>query len=250
MKINQIPVEHANADEAIDAFSYLCLSDSPSLAQILDCLAAHRPSSNHALLCTLDDLDQCLYTSMHASGNERIFIDDEAEDDESATDLATRVRRLKHVVEQLQNSEHRIEWTSMHGTLFCNDQDIQTLVDVNESPDSILDETVYIQRVPVQDNDLLIAAMPNGYFTADWDVFQNHALIRHLSSRYGYRLFGIGAAWLGFQRDTPPVDTAALIADLRLLYGSFGTDRSWNALGEILSQRNTLFIGYTEDFGV
>lgn len=249
MKIDQIPFGQADAEEEIDAFSHLRLSDSPSLTQILDCLAAQRPSADHALLCTLDDLDQCLYTSMHASDNERIFIDDPPESDESSTELTTRVRRLNHVVEQLQHSEHRIDWMAMHGTLFCNDQDIQTLVEVNQNPDSILDETIYILRIPVEENDLLIAAMPNGYFSADWDVFQNHALIRHLGSRYGYRLFGIGAAWLGFQRDAPPTDTRALVADLRLLYGSVGTDSSWNSLGEILSQRNTLFVGYTEDFG-
>ena len=27
----------------------------------------------------------------------------------------------------------------------------------------------------------MIAGQPNGYFSADWDSFQNHAVIRHLA---------------------------------------------------------------------
>ena len=75
-------------------------------------------------------------------------------------------------------------------------------------------------RVPVPEDNLLIAGMVNGYFSADWDVFQNHAIIRRLEERHGYRFFGIGAAWLGFIRpQAPGADEARrLVADLTELY--------------------------------
>jgi len=116
-------------------------------------------------------------------------------------------------------------------------------------PDLIVDEAVCVQQVPVDRDDLLIAALPNGYFSADWDIFQNHALIRHLQERYDYRLFGLGASWLGFQRDSAPspAEANALVADLQRVYAA-GTHDIWSQLAATLATRTTLLLGYTEDF--
>ncbi|WP_268594078.1 hypothetical protein, partial [Escherichia coli] len=133
----------------------------------------------HRHLCTLDDVGQCRYTSMHASDDERIAL---YEDEDPATPedaLAARERLLAHVVAQLEHSTHRLQWTALAGTLMCSDEDIEALVAANAKPDLIIDDVVCVQQVPVASDDLLIAALPNGYFSADWDLFQNHALIRH-----------------------------------------------------------------------
>lgn len=87
---------------------------------------------------------------------------------------------------------------------------------------------------------------PDGYFTADWTVFQNHAIVRRLAA-HGYRHVGIGASLLGFDRAaTPSEDEArAVVADLKHLYGAPG---AWAQLAALLPERPYLLLGYTEDF--
>lgn len=250
MKISSIPLDKAVVDGPIDAFSRALLGDSPSLAEVLEYLASLRTADpRYRYLCTLDDAGQCRYTSMHASDDARIAL---YEDEEPATPedaLAARERSLAHVIAQLEHSSHRLEWTALAGTLLCNDADIEALVAANAAPDLIVDAVVCVQQVPVDRDDLLIAALPNGYFSADWDIFQNHALIRHLQERYDYRLFGLGASWLGFQRDRAPspAEASALVADLQRVYAA-GTDDTWSQLAATLASRTTLLLGYTEDF--
>lgn len=163
--------------------------------------------------------------------------------------LAARGRLLAHVIAQLEHSSHRLEWSALAGTLLCNDADIEALVTANATPDLIVDEVVCVQQVPVDRDDLLIAALPNGYFSADWNIFQNHALIRHLQKHYDYHLFGLGASWLGFQRDSAPLpaEASALVADLQHVFAA-GSDDTWSQLATTLSTRTTLLLGYTEDF--
>ncbi len=250
MKIISIPLDKAVSEGLIDAFSHVLLSDSPTLDEVLDCLASlHMADPRHRYLCTLDDVGQCRYTSMHASDDERIAL---YEDEEPATPgdaWAARRRLLAHVVAQLEHSMHRLEWSALAGTLMCSDEDIEALVAANATPDLIIDDVVCVQQVPVTRDDLLIAALPNGYFSADWDIFQNHALIRHLQEHYDYRLFGLGASWLGFQRDSAPspAEASALVADLQRVYAA-GTHGTWSELAATLANRTTLLLGYTEDF--
>lgn len=250
MKMTLIPLENAVSDGPIDAFSHALLTDAPTLDEVRTCLASLRAGDErHRYLCTLDDAGQCRYTSMHASDDERIALHDDEEPATPADALLSRQRGLVHVVTQLEQSRHRLHWTALAGTLICNDQDIEALLTANGSPDRIVDDVVCVQRVPVARDDLLIAALPNGYFSADWDVFQNHALICHLQQQYGYRLFGLGASWLGFQRDAAPdaAQAAALVADLEQVYAA-GTGQVWAALATTLTARATLLLGYTENF--
>ncbi len=250
MKITSIALHKAVSDGPIDAFSHALLSDSPTLDEVLEYLASlHVADPRHRYLCTLDDAGQCRYTSMHASGDERIAL---YEDEDPATPedaLAARERLLAHVIAQLDHSSHRLEWTTLPGTLLCNDADIEALVTANAAPDLIADEVVCVQQVRVARDDLLIAALPNGYFSADWDLFQNHALIRYLQQQYDYRLFGLGASWLGFRRDSAPspAQADALVADLQRVYAA-GTQDTWSQLAATLVTRTTLLLGYTEGF--
>lgn len=250
MKITSIPLDEAVSDGPIDAFSHALLGDSPTLDEVLEYLASrHAADPRYRYLCTLDDAGQCRYTSMHASDDARIAL---YEDEDPATPddaLAARGRLLAHVVAQLEHSSHRLDWSALAGTLMCNDADIEALVAANAAPDLIVDEVVCVQQVPVDRDDLLIAALPNGYFSADWNIFQNHALIRHLQKHYDYRLFGLGASWLGFQHDSAPspAEADALVADLQRVYAA-GTHDAWSQLAATLTSRTTLLLGYTEGF--
>ncbi len=250
MKITSLPLDKAVSDGPVDAFSHVLLSDSPTLDEVLDCLASlHVANPRHRYLCTLDDAGQCRYTSMHASDDARIALYED-EDPETPEDaLAARERLLAHVITQLEHSTHQLQWAALAGTLMCSDEDIEALVAANATPDLIVDEVVCVQQVPVDRDDLLIAALPNGYFSADWDIFQNHALIRHLQERHDYRLFGLGASWLGFQRDSAPspAQANALVADLQRVYAA-GTHDTWSQLAATLATRTTLLLGYTEGF--
>lgn len=250
MKMTLIPLENAVSDGPIDAFSHALLTDAPTLDEVRACLASlHAGDERHRYLCTLDDAGQCRYTSMHAADDERIALYDDEDPATPADALVSRQRLLAHVVAQLEDARHRLHWTALAGTLMCSDPDIEALLAANSTPDRIVDDVVCVQRVPVERDDLLIAALPNGYFSADWDVFKNHALICHLQQQYGYRLFGLGASWLGFQRDSAPgpAQAAALVADLKQVYAA-GTDAAWAGLAATLATRTTLLLGYTEDF--
>ncbi len=132
---------------------------------------------------------------------------------------------------------------------------VDVLVEMNRSPDKVLahDDVVYVQRVPVPRDDLLIAGLPNGYFSCDWDVFHNHAVIRRLEAAHGYRFFGIGASWLGFVREQSPgvTEARAVVDDLAALYASDDAASSadaWAALAALLTSRKTLLLGYTDNF--
>ncbi len=75
MKITSIPLDKAVSDGPIDAFSHALLGDSPTLDEVLEYLASrHAADPRYRYLCTLDDVGQCRYTSMHASDDARIAL--------------------------------------------------------------------------------------------------------------------------------------------------------------------------------
>lgn len=238
----------------LNTFSHLRLTQAESLAQLLAVLdELRRAQPDFRFLCTLDDVHQCRYTSMHASEDGRIALHDaDTNFDDPEAVHAWEALRLAHAVRQLDRPDLRRAWTEMAGTLWTTAADIDALVAMNAEPDGVLDEVVYVQRLPVPRDDLAIAGLPNGYFSCDWDVFQNHAVIRHLEARYGYRFFGIGASWLGFERDVPPEASLAreLVAELAALYAAeMDATRAWRALEALLPSRRTLLLGYIENFG-
>ncbi|MGJ7541642.1 hypothetical protein [Variovorax sp. LT1R16] len=245
----------------VNTFSHLRLSEVRSLAEVLACLDdLHRRQPGHRFLCTLDDLDQCCYTSMHAREDERLTPDDEGADEDLDYDDPVALhgheaRQLAHVAAQLDVPALRQDWRALAEARLSSQDDVDALLAMNRDPDRLLahDDVVYVQRVPVARDDLLIAGLPNGYFSADWNVFQNHALIRHIATTHGYRFFGIGASWLGFVRTQAPDEAEArrLVDDLSLVYPSDDAAAAavaWDALALLLTGCNTLLLGYTENF--
>lgn len=259
MQVDSIDFREKKPFRPVNTFSHLRWSEVATLAQVLAGLEdLRRREPAHRFLCTLDDVNQCCYTSMHASEDERLTPDDEGS---SAVDFDDPLalhghegRRLAHVQAQLDVPALREPWQSLADVRMSSQADVEALVAMNGDPDRVLahDDVVYVQRVPVPRDDLLIAGLPNGYFSCDWNVFQNHALIRHLETAHGYRLFGIGASWLGFARVQAPNAAQArrLVDDLAVIYPSdeAAAVDSWNALASLLTGRRTLLLGYTENF--
>lgn len=236
--------------------AYEWLEDFSGLDEILahlNSLAASDPC--HHYLCTLDDVNQCNYTCGHAGQDDRLYLDspDDMDWDDPEQERAWEQASLQHRIAQLNNPEVAQSWEQVCGSLFTMADDVRALVLANREVDQLLDDVVYVQRIPVSGDDLMIAAQPNGYFSADWDTFQNHAIIRHLATQYGYRFFGMGASWMGFVRSTPPSEdlTQRLIADLRELYGK-GRDEvfnhpDWAEMTQLIQSKPVLMLGYIEN---
>lgn len=99
-------------------------------------------------------------------------------------------------------------------------------------------------EVETEDLDFLnaIAGFLQGYFSVDWGTFQNYAVTRHLAGAYGYRPLGIGASWIGFERDIK-------LSGLRRT----NLSRNSNPSTAVLTlpdgrAKRTLFLGCTKNF--
>ncbi len=252
MQTVQITADQSGPLRAVNSLAVQQLTGVTSLDAVLARIEQLRVAEPAVrVLCTLDDIGQCGYTSMHASMDARIDLDEDDIDDESpAAERARGLKRLAHVATQLDVPAHRVDWKALAGTLQCSDADIAALAAANTTPDALLDDEVQLLRIPVARDDLAIAGLPNGYFSSDWDIFQNHALARRLQDSHGYRLFGVGASWLGFVRDQPLSAAAAagLIGDLQVIYGPAGTAQAWQSLAAAVQRQRILLLGYTENF--
>ncbi|MFG1647321.1 hypothetical protein ACGFMK_44175 [Amycolatopsis sp. NPDC049252] len=201
------------------------------------------------ILGTLDDVGQCAYTSGHASEDDRLWFDDgDPDEDDPAARRRADDARTAHVAAALDDPGSRVAWDELPGERLGGEADVAALVAVNRNPDRFLDDVVLVQRVPVPRDDLAVAGIPNGYFTSDWNVFQNHAVIRRMAA-HGYRHIGIGASLLGFDRTAAPSEdeATAVVADLKHLFGAAGA-AGWAELAVLLSRRPLLLLGYTENF--
>ncbi len=255
MKTGGFDGEQAEYRQGNFGFAHEWLQEFKTLDEVLERLDALRAADPaHRYLCTLDDVSQCSYTSGHASQDERLYLDspDDMDWEDPAQEQALTLASLQHRVAQLQRPELVQDWAQVCGTLLLAAEDVDALLQANRRPEVLLDEVVYVQCLPVPDDELMIAGQPNGYFSADWDSFQNRAVIRHLAAQYGYRFFGMGAAWMGFVRASLPdaVLVDRLIEDLCMLYGQ-GQDEvrkhaGWAQLASVLLSRRTLMLGYAE----
>ncbi|MDT0268375.1 hypothetical protein RM844_19000 [Streptomyces sp. DSM 44915] len=236
----------------LDSNTVARLDGGVGFAELLTTLDAIRAEQRPArVLCTLDDLDQCVYTSGHA-GQDRRLSPDAAEAETDPADPAAVRRadeaRVGWVAAALATAAAREDRDELPEPREGGPAEIAALLALNADPDLALDEVVLVRRVPVPRDDLVIAGLPNGYFQGDWDTFQNHAVIRRLAG-HGYRHIGIGTTLLGFDRASAPTaaEAGAVIADLARLYGT-PEHPGWAALADLLRTRRTLLLGYTEDF--
>lgn len=233
-------------------FAGAVVRDASSMTELLalvrDEEAAH---PNSAVFVTLDDLDQALYTSGHATESDELEVDTDDLDflGDTGADGVLQLRQFAHTSAQLARPELRVEWASLAGSRKVAPEGIDVLATINNDPTPLLNDVVLVLHVPVDETTDAIAALPNGYFSDDWNVFQNHAVTRHLATGYGYRPLGIGASWLGFLRDTSLTtkEAATLVAELTELYGCPDAP-GWIRLTEALTRSSTLFLGYTDNF--
>ena len=238
------------------SFAYQWIEEVGSLAALLAHVEALRAGDlAHRYMCTLDDIQQGSYTSGHASQDDRLYLASppDMDWDDPAQEAAWDLQALQHRARQLREAQGPQRWAEACGSLALSGSDIDALLAANRSPDLLLDDVVYIQRLPLAIDDPLIAGQPNGYFSADWDSFQNHAIHQRLAQQHGYQLYAMGAAWMALARPQPPdaAQAQALVEDLRALYAS-GDEAllahpGWQALPAVLQTQRILVMGYTDD---
>ncbi|MCD2108136.1 hypothetical protein O4214_25165 [Rhodococcus erythropolis] len=250
MKIDRI-LDGAH-DPRTSALTRARLSDVQDFDDILTLVSAERAANlDVQIFITLDDLAQASYTSMHAGEADELEVATDDLDFLNDPDAQRRfeLRQVAHVAAQLGKSELIPSWDQLHGTRECPPDWIDQMAAVNDEPSRILDDEIHVLHVPVRDSLTAIAGFPNGYFSVDWDTFQNYAVTSHLADAYGYRPLGIGASWIGFERDTPLSSLTAnkVIEELKPIYSS-GDAPGWALLEDTLTRRRTLFLGYTENF--
>ena len=247
--VKQLPAE---GHRGVDTFSVAVFEDVESFDALLGAFrrveAEHRQRGRCFL--TLDDLGQCLYTSGHARSmyglDEGV---DYPEDDTPETITAYESALFQAGRAALRDPARAVSWESVCGSLAVEPDDIDALVALNRNPDLVRDSEHVVQCLPTDDAVDLLAGLPNGYFSSDWNPFHCYAIARRLNERHGYALFGIGAATLGFLStiDADARDWDVLIADLQELY-EHPESSAWTELVPALRESPVLLLGYAEDF--
>lgn len=235
---------------AIDSFA--------ALMDLADQEAASHPGA--MILLTLDDLGQAEYTSGHAASSLRL--DDTEGYDTSNLDPAA-YDNGKYLGDLATPSEFfilegnfRKLCTGSDFAAACargltiEDQELDALDAINADPALLLDSEVILRRVAVSAPSMMLSAVPNGYFSCDLDPSENYALAELLRERYGYALFGMGAACIGFRRAAPlPAEAAqALGRDLARLYNCADDDDRVARLAQLGAGRCYLLLKYVEYF--
>lgn len=233
-----------------------------SFAELMDVhlrLQAEHP--NYRVLASLDDLGQAAYTSGHGAdfheldnveGHDLSGLGAEAFDgDQHIGYLSTPAEfpiRLANLLKEAQAMDlKQVSGVLLWGTT----GDSNDLITVNTKPEEALriasEEEVIFQFVPVDSAADAIAAFPNGYFSCDLSPMQNHALARHLESKFGLALFGIGARYLGFRRTQVlnEIDAHVLAAELAVIYAKT-PEGAADQLARLITGRDWLLLRYTE----
>lgn len=209
-----------------------------------------------SVIVTLDNLLQAEYTSTHAvlfndldsiEGHDLSGIDPKAfENGEHLGYLSTPSEFFIQKENFLKQTKAVDFSAACERGLSIEPEELSVLVKINASPIDYIDKEIILKIVPVNNQYDAIAGFPNGYFSDDLNPFENRALAKLLSEKYGYVLFGIGASLIGFVNEGFPDDRQAkeLMADLALLYGA--QEELFDNLRETIKDKKHLFLKYTE----
>jgi hypothetical protein len=210
------------------------------------------------LIATLDDFDQACDASAHTietcdldrtDGHDLSSVDSTAfKNGEHLGYLSTKseffIRRqnvMRHVADMtFVDACGKLSWGP--------DRRGRDFFSLNANPGAMLDSTICIQIVPVAHACEAVCAFPNGYFSDDLNPFEMYEVAKHLEEHYDYRLFGIGASYLGFLKGAGRSDAAvdkALATDLLTLFGEARNKELAVRVARLVSESPHLFFKYT-----
>lgn len=248
--LRRLDVEEFQYTEGV-CEAYL-LSGDTSIATLMAAralLAERYP--DHLILCSLDDLDQAVYTSGHALESHGLVRDsdpyNEPENRGNRTGNDTKGFELR--LKRFRAAMPTASLADIEGVLpnFARDEDF-TIVDANRTPDAILDDQITLHIVPVKQPEELIAAFPNGYFLFDLNPFELALMARHLNSQFDLELFGLGSSYIGFLSPAPLNETMSARAAKRIseLFQTRYQDEVESFLYQHLQRSRFVFLAYVE----
>lgn len=253
--MTKLEINHKNSDisqEAHDLNHYATISNIQSWQDVLNIYQDIKQQiAPRKVFLTLDDLAQASYTSMHAIENDELYFDPEelyegkSDDEIDAMDEQLRFYELPHFVKQLLEPKHQKKLSSFADCLTYDENDFQTLLQMNQNPLPVLDSEIVIKLVNVETEVLKFAVLPNGYFSCDLQPFENFAIIQ-LLAEYGFEFLGLGASLLGFVKtESFKIEkSTAFIEKLTQIY-HFDLDTQ-NTLIQHIKSQNYLILTYTE----
>jgi len=256
MKIKPLHPSDTGHEIISDSFLVTEIKSFKELMDLYDEFSEKYKDSS--LLITLDDLGQAQYTSIHATmfhdlddieGHNLTLVDQSAfEDGEHKGYLSTKSEFFIREENFRAKAEKTDFLKACSRGLSIDDDELLVLEKINESPCDFLDNEVLIKIVPVKESSLALSAFPNSYFSSDLNPFENYALATHLSEKFGYEIFGIGASLIGFRRkENINKETARILsADLAKLYNRSQEDPIIERFSTIAFKNKHLFLKYVE----
>lgn len=182
------------------------LSDINELLEQVKVLS--QENQGYKFIITLDDIGQASYTSMHSKMSNELdggewletenidpsWMDEGFLRDDLNFDQQFFIRKLgfKHGLSTVQFDD------IFEKVLFLDQESKEEVIESNKNLLALVDQEVYLLKVPVEYSYEAIYSFPNGYFSCDLSPFENFRLAEHLEKEYGFHLFGIGASYISF----------------------------------------------------
>lgn len=209
------------------------VSNIHSLFLLYDALKKKYPDSLPLFL--FEDIEQCKYTSMHASLSNF-----------SPEEELNEIENFHFILDELNTNE--LSLSDIETELNFTDN-FSNLKKVNEEPFPLFYKRILIKLCPVQSCEYTFAAEPNGYFIGDLQPKENYAIIRHLKKYYQYEYIGIGSVFLLFKSNQPlGIEKGKLLCnELSKLY-QFSPQFIESILFEHITSRNYLVLPYADNF--
>ncbi len=233
---------------------YASITNISSWQEVLDCYAQLKQLVQpKKVFLVLDDLGQASYTSMHATQDEDLYFDSnqylqDIEDKE--WDIVYKnvclPLELEHYTQQLSLPEHQKSIADFADKMDLYDEDdFKTIIYLNQNPLPALEQELVVKVANVATDALKLAILPNGYFSCDFNPFENFAIIKCLE-HYGLEFIGLGAALLGWVKTEyfDPNKIDALMEDLVSIYHF--SPQYQQQLRELILTQNYLILPYTE----
>ncbi|MCU4338190.1 hypothetical protein [Acinetobacter dispersus] len=201
-----------------------------SWAELLECYRSLKEDVYpKKVFLVLDDRAQAEYTSMHAVEDDRLYVDfsddlkgievDDPRWEQSYQNVCVP-KQLQHYLQQLNDPAQQQRFESLAEKMqHYDDNDLEALLYFNQNLLISLDSVIEVKVAAVETEALKLAMLPNGYFSCDFDPFENYALIQKMQ-HYGFEFIGLGATLLGWIKtsDFNAEKIEDLIQDIALIY--------------------------------
>jgi len=246
------------------------LTGSFTMWEVAEFIRTHQKDwPDHRLFGVLEDIDQAFYTSGHSlMANDLDEIDPETQDGLHPSSFESLAPGEP---EEFYGLSHPSEFPIRHRMFmeFVSDKDPKSWQgrlswsEGGEACPSLLcgnparpdmegwgwprDKRSFVMQVPVPQACEAVSAFVNGYFNSDLQPHENYFLAKALEDKFGLKLFGFGASYAGYMRETPlsDKDAKALAVFLAPLYSAMPDNNLVGRIETIAAGQHTLFLAYT-----